>query len=159
MKWTNPERLDNYGVRLVGWPNDVPAQNPSNLKQGQNKLLLQVLENGRMRFEKLSSLHAEGSRSQDYNVAGTVGEESAADVEEDFSWAYDADAEIGSTAPEESGAITLTQAGDKAQSRFSSTVSSSTSVGEDPKLDYLNDSHDMMHPPVKRLRTEDWSGP
>jgi len=53
MKWTNPERLDAYGVRLVGWPEGVPAQNPSSFKVSQNKTLLEALRNGSMRFEKI----------------------------------------------------------------------------------------------------------
>ncbi|EEB94931.1 hypothetical protein MPER_06180, partial [Moniliophthora perniciosa FA553] len=31
MKWTQPDRLYTYGVRLVGWPPDIPTQNPSSL--------------------------------------------------------------------------------------------------------------------------------
>ncbi|KAG6812956.1 hypothetical protein H0H92_015075 [Tricholoma furcatifolium] len=53
MKWTNNERLDVYGVRLVGWPAGIPAANPSSLKATQNKKLLECLENGTLRFEKI----------------------------------------------------------------------------------------------------------
>jgi hypothetical protein len=82
MKWTNPERLDAYGVRLIGWPEGVPAQNPSNFKASQNKVLLEALQNGSMRFEKI--------------IPVTIREEEASkadedDPHEDFSWAYDAD--------------------------------------------------------------------
>jgi hypothetical protein len=85
MKWTNPERLDTYGVRLLGWPEGVPAQNPSSLKSGQNKLLLEALQNGTMRFEKLSY-----AKPAPVSKRLGKGEESA--ETEDFSWAYDADA-------------------------------------------------------------------
>jgi hypothetical protein len=83
MKWTNPERLDAYGVRLVGWPEGVPAQNPSAFKVSQNKILLEALQNGSMRFEKI--------------IPDIIREEEAPkadedDPQEDFSWAYDADA-------------------------------------------------------------------
>ena len=88
MKWANPERLDTYGVRLIGWPSDIPARNPSSLKQGQNKQLMQYLDNGTLRFEKLLE-----TPSQDHMLEGAT-EESPV-FEEDFSWAYDADAEIG----------------------------------------------------------------
>lgn len=54
MKWSNHERLDIYGVTLVGWPSDIPVQNPSSLKLNQNKQLLEALENGTMRFEKVA---------------------------------------------------------------------------------------------------------
>ena len=53
MKWTNHERLDVYGVRLVGWPSDIPVANPSSLKASQNKIILDCLENGTLRFERL----------------------------------------------------------------------------------------------------------
>ncbi|KAG5352885.1 hypothetical protein C0989_012275 [Termitomyces sp. Mn162] len=53
MKWTNHERLDVYGVRLVGWPSDIPVANPSSLKVSQNKIILDCLENGVLRFERL----------------------------------------------------------------------------------------------------------
>ncbi|KIM39822.1 hypothetical protein M413DRAFT_37741, partial [Hebeloma cylindrosporum] len=79
MKWTNPERLDVYGVRLVGWPEGVPAQNPSTLKVNQNKLLLDAIQNGTLKFEKM-------------NNVGTGGGPSKLEGNEDFSWAYDADA-------------------------------------------------------------------
>ena len=58
MKWTNPERLDAYGVRLVGWPEGVPAQNPSTFKVSQNKVLLEALQNGSDRKStRLNSSH------------------------------------------------------------------------------------------------------
>jgi hypothetical protein len=83
MKWTNPEKLDAYGVRLIGWPEGVPAQNPSSFKVSQNKVLLEALQNGSMRFEKI--------------IPATPRQEEASkadgdDPHEDFSWAYDADA-------------------------------------------------------------------
>ncbi|KAL0573685.1 hypothetical protein V5O48_008256 [Marasmius crinis-equi] len=52
MKWTNPDRLYTYGVSLVGWPSDIPAQNPSALNLSQNKRLLDLLQNGTLRFLK-----------------------------------------------------------------------------------------------------------
>jgi hypothetical protein len=87
MKWTNPERLDAYGVRLIGWPEGVPAQNPSSFKVSQNKILLEALQNGSMRFERINPIppmqeEAEASKP----------EEECPDPHEDFSWAYDADA-------------------------------------------------------------------
>jgi hypothetical protein len=90
MKWTNPERLDVYGVRLVGWPPSIPARNPSSLKLPQNKLLLECLQNGTMKFEKslmtLTSTGDLGNPSTD--IANNLEE---AEVTDDFSWAYDAD--------------------------------------------------------------------
>lgn len=162
MRWTNPEKLDAYGVRLVGWPGDIPKQNPSSLKQSQNKQLLEALENGALKFEKTAAGHTkEGHKSHD--LSDTMAEESAG-VEEDFSWAYDADAEIGPNAPESGTSMTqFTQLSTRSGSTFSSSAST-----EDPKFeyrDYLNpsselysikDGHDMKPPPVKRARTEEY---
>ena len=89
MKWSNPERLDVYGVRLVGWPEGIPAQNPSSLKAGQNKALLEALQSGSMRFE----------RSDDptrLRPPAQVSDPNEEDAAEDFSWAYDADAGLNS---------------------------------------------------------------
>ncbi|KAI3604801.1 hypothetical protein WG66_008672 [Moniliophthora roreri] len=52
MKWTQPDRLYTYGVRLVGWPPDIPTQNPSSLNSSQNKRLLELLQSGTMKFIK-----------------------------------------------------------------------------------------------------------
>ena len=82
MKWSNPERLDAYGVRLIGWPEGVPAQNPSHFKASQNKVLLEALQNGSMRFEKVTPA----------NPSQEVSKFDDDDPHEDFSWAYDADA-------------------------------------------------------------------
>ena len=83
MKWTNPERLDAYGVRLIGWPEGVPAQNPSSFKVKQNKVLLEALQNGSMRFEKITPAAPRQEEASEANED---------DPHEDFSWAYDADA-------------------------------------------------------------------
>ncbi len=101
MKWTNPEKLDTYGVRLLGWPEGVPAQNPSSLKSGQNKLLLEALQNGTMRFERLSY----GSPAP---VSKKLGKEEGFGDTEDFSWAYDADAAPPSPV-QESSILTTTE--------------------------------------------------
>jgi len=90
MKWTNPERLDMYGVRLVGWPVSIPAQNPSSLKLPQNKQLLECLQNGTMRFEK--SLITPGPvDGLGASSADATNNSEAAEAIDDFSWAYDAD--------------------------------------------------------------------
>ncbi|TFK40384.1 hypothetical protein BDQ12DRAFT_721829 [Crucibulum laeve] len=88
MKWTNPERLDIYGVRLVGWPSEIPANNPSTLKASQNKQLLEGLQNGTMKFEKVILTGREEQTKQDTNQGGN---DVTIEDEDDFSWAYDAD--------------------------------------------------------------------
>lgn len=91
MKWTSPERLDAYGVRLVGWPPSIPAQNPSSLKVSQNKQLLECLENGTMRFEKLFPTPGTTEYPDNYNVDLEGNPPNELEDSEDFSWAYDAD--------------------------------------------------------------------
>ncbi|THH20728.1 hypothetical protein EW146_g685 [Bondarzewia mesenterica] len=53
MKWTNHGNLKTSGVRMVGWPQDIPMRNPSTLSMAQNKLLKDSLELGTLRFERL----------------------------------------------------------------------------------------------------------
>ena len=55
MKWTNHSKLDSYGVKMVGWPENVPRQNPSTLSVAQNKLLLDLLSEGKMSFSRIES--------------------------------------------------------------------------------------------------------
>ncbi len=57
MKWTNHSKLDSYGVKLEGWPDHVPRQNPSTLSVSQNKILLDLLSEGKMFFS-----HIEGTQ-------------------------------------------------------------------------------------------------
>ena len=76
MKWTNQERLHAYGVRLVGWPADIPLQNPSILKATQNTALLEALRQGSMRFERLNWPPGEHSETTNDTTA-----------DEDISWA------------------------------------------------------------------------
>ncbi|KAF9565282.1 hypothetical protein CPC08DRAFT_704810 [Agrocybe pediades] len=91
MKWSNPEKLDVYGVRLVGWPDGIPAQNPSMLKVGQNRVLLEALQNGFMRFERIDSPRPRENLNLNHLDANASAVKDP--VEDDFSWAYDADAE------------------------------------------------------------------
>ncbi|RPD74796.1 hypothetical protein L226DRAFT_571079 [Lentinus tigrinus ALCF2SS1-7] len=58
MKWTNHSKLDIYGVRLVGWPENVPRQNPSTLSVAQNKLLLDLLNEGKISFSYLEGVQS-----------------------------------------------------------------------------------------------------
>lgn len=89
MKWTSPEKLDVYGVRLVGWPPAIPAQNPSTLKTNQNKLLLDSLENGTMRFERIIVPSGSTEPIGHSNIPAGGSFDGQGDI--DFSWAYDAD--------------------------------------------------------------------
>lgn len=97
MRWTNLERLDVYGVRLVGWPPEVPAQNPSTLKASQNKQLLDALRNGTMKFQRstgVAVVDAEGDNTTSSDQATANVPEADTIEMDDFSWAYDADGEV-----------------------------------------------------------------
>ncbi|KAI1797120.1 hypothetical protein LXA43DRAFT_1138024 [Ganoderma leucocontextum] len=52
MKWTNHSKLVVYRVRINGWPDSVPVQNPSMLSSTQNKLLLDLLRDGKLYFSR-----------------------------------------------------------------------------------------------------------
>ncbi|KAK2460337.1 hypothetical protein APHAL10511_007726 [Amanita phalloides] len=133
MRWTNPERLDVYGVRLVGWPSGVPAQNPSSLKQNQNKLLLQAMDNGSLRFERIPVPDSEDPMLE------SVAQESTVDLEEDSSWPYC----VGS--------------GPTAHNNNSSLESALLDESNFDYGEYLNSAFDddTQPPPIKRARTEE----
>ena len=78
MKWTNPDRLGVYGVRIVGWPSGIPHQNPSSLAATQNKLLLDSLKNGTLKFIKTNETKQSGSS---VNISAVSNDAM------DFSWA------------------------------------------------------------------------
>jgi hypothetical protein len=86
MKWTNHERLDIYGIHLTGWPEGIPAQNPSTLKLSQNKQLLEGFQSGAIKFERHpANIHA-------LPDSGISSEEQFQVEEDDLSWALDTDA-------------------------------------------------------------------
>jgi hypothetical protein len=65
MKWTQHSRLDIYGVCLVGWPEDIPTQNPSTLKAHQNKRLLDLFKSGTLKFVRTLQLPQSAQVEQD----------------------------------------------------------------------------------------------
>ncbi|KAF8806966.1 hypothetical protein BYT27DRAFT_7101045 [Phlegmacium glaucopus] len=131
MKWTNPERLDVYGVRLIGWPEGVPAQNPSTFKVSQNKVLLEALQNGSMRFEKITPGNPKQSGHGDGVEEASEAEKD--DPVEDFSWAYDADASPPPSHAEYSTTLPLRQ---------------SLNTGQNPVLPVLPESSNMSWTPT-----------
>lgn len=93
MKWSNPERLDVYGVRLVGWPAGVPANNPSTLRANQNKQLLEAFQSGVAHFERLpNSIHPPP-------IPKVEPQNDPSEDLDDFSWAYDPDASPTTSQP------------------------------------------------------------
>lgn len=56
MRWTKPASLeDSYDVRLVGWPPTVEVRNPSNNTVNDNRLLLDLVRKGKLKFVKRGS--------------------------------------------------------------------------------------------------------
>jgi len=55
MRWKNQGNLETYGVRLVGWPIDIPMQNPSTLSAAQNTQIMNALNEGTMQFLPIGS--------------------------------------------------------------------------------------------------------
>jgi hypothetical protein len=86
MKWTSHSRLELYGVSIIGWPDDIPCQNPSTLKIYQNKKILQLFKDGGIKFIRIiRAAKAEtAAAAEDTETA----KRSNADVEGDpFVWA------------------------------------------------------------------------
>jgi len=80
MKWTNHSNLSVYGVRLEGWPTNIPMQNPSTLSTSQNRELRDALASGTLKFCRIN---AETSSPSD-SVATSCG---PAGNSGDWSWA------------------------------------------------------------------------
>ena len=85
MKWTNHARLESlYHIRLVGWPTDVPMQNPSGMTVGQMKTLLGALRGGSLKFERVGMGEEDGMSTGESGEAAGVRD---GGDEEDISWA------------------------------------------------------------------------
>jgi hypothetical protein len=87
---------------MIGWPPDIPAANPSSLKSNQNQRLLELVEQGELRFEKTMMTGLE-TLAQPEALEGTS-------TAEDFSWAYDADGNGGASLAPAAEAAVLTDA-------------------------------------------------
>ena len=86
MKWTNHSKLDVYGVKVVGWPEGVPVQNPSTLTVAQNKILLDLLAEGKLHFVRIDGSPVPDSS---FAVAQNVGQKEEDAIFEDsidYSW-------------------------------------------------------------------------
>ncbi|KZT00803.1 uncharacterized protein LAESUDRAFT_816334 [Laetiporus sulphureus 93-53] len=79
MKWKDHSKLDVYGIRLVGWPTDVPMENPSSLSVAQNKVVLHALNSGTMHFVRITDNCSE-------SVISSPRQEAIVDDMLDFSW-------------------------------------------------------------------------
>jgi len=83
MRWKNQGNLETYGVRLVGWPVDIPMQNPSTLSAAQNTQILNALNEGTMQFLPMGSFGDFPSRTESMHVSDSAGlEETASDMDD-----------------------------------------------------------------------------
>jgi len=83
MRWKNQGNLETYGVRLVGWPVDIPMQNPSTLSAAQNTQILNALNEGTMQFLPMGSFGDLRSRIESSHVPDPTGlEETASDMDD-----------------------------------------------------------------------------
>jgi len=100
MKWTDHSKLSAYGIRLVGWPDGVPLQNPSTLSVAQNRAVLDALKSGSMSFVRLDEgegpLIASGSQTGKPAKRSEI-DEAAADF-----WTYEE--QVGQPEPVSSAA-------------------------------------------------------
>jgi len=83
MRWKNQGNLETYGVRLVGWPPDIPMQNPSTLSAAQNAQILNALNEGTMQFLPMGSFGDLPSQAESMHVPDpTRSEETASDMDD-----------------------------------------------------------------------------
>lgn len=85
MKWTNHDKLSTYGVKVVGWPAEIPLRNPSSLSASQNNVLFELLTSGDIKFVMLGQVSPLQSGNSVHGVAS--GSKDADGLPEDFSWA------------------------------------------------------------------------
>ena len=53
MKWSKPEKLKAYGVRIVGWPSRMEYKNPSQMTVKELATILSMLQKGELYFEPI----------------------------------------------------------------------------------------------------------
>ena len=83
MRWKNQGNLETYGVRLVGWPVDIPMQNPSTLSAAQNTQILNALNEGTMQFLPIGSFGDPPSQVESMQVPDPAGSgETASDMDD-----------------------------------------------------------------------------
>ena len=83
MRWKNQSNLETYGVRLVGWPVDIPMQNPSTLSTTQNTQILNALNGGAMQFLPIRSFGDAPPQVEPAHVPDPPGlEETTSDMDE-----------------------------------------------------------------------------
>jgi hypothetical protein len=83
MRWKNQDNLETYGVRLVGWPIDIPMQNPSTLSAAQNTQILNLLKEGTMQFLPIGSFGDAPPQAESTPVPDLSGfEETASDMDD-----------------------------------------------------------------------------
>jgi hypothetical protein len=82
MRWKNQGNLETYGVRLVGWPANIPMQNPSTLSAAQNRQILNALNEETMKFLPIGTFGSLPLRGESPRVPDPTGlEETASEMD------------------------------------------------------------------------------
>lgn len=84
MRWKNQSNLETYGVRLVGWPVDIPMQNPSTLSAAQNTQILNALNDGTMQFLPMRSFGDVPSPTESMHIPDPMGLEETTSEMDDY---------------------------------------------------------------------------
>ena len=97
MKWTNHSKLSVYGVRLNGWPEGVPAQSPSTFSVAQNKLLLDLLHEGKLYFSRLDGVAIPDANCGEDGSLSEGDENAIFEDSIDYTWGFGDARDTGST--------------------------------------------------------------
>ena len=121
MRWKNQGNLEAYGVRLVGWPVDIPMQNPSTLSAAQNAQVLNALNEGTMQFLPMGSFGDLPSQAESTDVPDPTGLEEPGSDMDDYV-IYDDPRMSGPSGGGVTEASTLPQVKDRAPAGFVTPV-------------------------------------
>ena len=97
MKWTNHSKLSVYGVRLNGWPDGVPVQSPSTFSVAQNRLLLDLLHEGKLHFSRLDGVTIPEANFGEDGILSEGDENAIFEDSIDYTWGFGEARDTGST--------------------------------------------------------------
>ena len=73
-------------MQLHGWPDGVPMQNPSTLTTAQNKVLLDLLHEGKIYFSRLEGVPAPATETNEAEASAAKDEEAIFEDSIDYTW-------------------------------------------------------------------------
>ncbi|KAI0367767.1 hypothetical protein BV20DRAFT_999883 [Pilatotrama ljubarskyi] len=133
MKWTNHSKLSNYGVRVVGWPDNIPLQNPSSLSVAQNKLLLEMLATGQISFVRLDGSDVPTGPHKHDADSPRPEEEAMFEDSIDYSWACTAEEDDASRTMQDSLTATNSREGSSGGGACDSSPQSHVTLASDDR--------------------------